>query len=108
MATLFSSAWWIPPCCGTGAGELGATVSVIDCKVWGTKGCMEREGRGHRCYTTINRRVVVLKTRALVSDNVAVTHSSVVFQTLAVLTPYFSRPRTRFFFFPGCFVIKKK
>lgn len=21
MATLFSSAWWIPPCCGTGAGE---------------------------------------------------------------------------------------
>jgi hypothetical protein len=22
MATLFSSAWWIPPCCGTAAGEL--------------------------------------------------------------------------------------
>lgn len=21
MTTLFSSAWWIPPCCGTGAGE---------------------------------------------------------------------------------------
>ena len=21
MSTLFSSAWWIPPCCGTGAGE---------------------------------------------------------------------------------------
>lgn len=21
MATLFSSTWWIPPCCGTGAGE---------------------------------------------------------------------------------------
>lgn len=51
MATLFSSAWWIPPCCGTGAGEWTTTVSVcltfsgIDCKVWrGTKGCME--GRG--------------------------------------------------------------
>ena len=22
MTTLFSAAWWIPPCCGTGAGEL--------------------------------------------------------------------------------------
>lgn len=21
MTTLFSSAWWIPPCCGTGAGQ---------------------------------------------------------------------------------------
>lgn len=21
MTTLFSSTWWIPPCCGTGAGE---------------------------------------------------------------------------------------
>lgn len=21
MTTVFSSAWWIPPCCGTGAGE---------------------------------------------------------------------------------------
>lgn len=28
MATLFSSAWWIPPCCGTGAGEWTTTVSV--------------------------------------------------------------------------------
>lgn len=26
MATLFSSAWWIPPCCGTAAGE--STLSV--------------------------------------------------------------------------------
>lgn len=26
MTTLFSSAWWIPPCCGTGAGEWTTTV----------------------------------------------------------------------------------
>ena len=25
LATLFSSAWWIPPCCGTGAGEYQQT-----------------------------------------------------------------------------------
>ncbi|XP_015706888.1 insulin-induced gene 1 protein-like [Coturnix japonica] len=23
IATLFSSAWWVPPCCGTAAGECG-------------------------------------------------------------------------------------
>uniref|UniRef100_A0A3Q3J7F0 Insulin-induced gene 1 protein n=1 Tax=Monopterus albus TaxID=43700 RepID=A0A3Q3J7F0_MONAL len=28
MTTLFSSAWWIPPCCGTGAGEQ-TTFSMI-------------------------------------------------------------------------------
>jgi hypothetical protein len=21
IATIFSSAWWVPPCCGTAAGE---------------------------------------------------------------------------------------
>lgn len=25
IATLFSSAWWVPPCCGTAAGECHAT-----------------------------------------------------------------------------------
>lgn len=44
MATLFSSAWWIPPCCGTGAGELTATVDKQS--FGGTKGRMERGGRG--------------------------------------------------------------
>lgn len=33
MTTLFSSAWWIPPCCGTGAGEWTADVCrvVLNC-----------------------------------------------------------------------------
>lgn len=31
MTTLFSSAWWIPPCCGTGAGESGPQPSVDQC-----------------------------------------------------------------------------
>lgn len=26
MTTVFSSAWWIPPCCGTGAGERDNTL----------------------------------------------------------------------------------
>lgn len=29
MTTLFSSAWWIPPCCGTGAGEGSTSHSVV-------------------------------------------------------------------------------
>lgn len=29
MTTLFSSAWWIPPCCGTGAGEESTSHSII-------------------------------------------------------------------------------
>lgn len=27
VTTLFSSAWWIPPCCGTGAGEWTAAIN---------------------------------------------------------------------------------
>lgn len=30
MATLFSSAWWIPPCCGTGAGESGPHNQLLE------------------------------------------------------------------------------
>lgn len=31
MTTLFSSAWWIPPCCGTGAGECVGIWSLSVC-----------------------------------------------------------------------------
>ncbi|XP_068603946.1 LOW QUALITY PROTEIN: insulin-induced gene 1 protein [Brachionichthys hirsutus] len=30
MATLFSSAWWIPPCCGTGAAVVGLLYPCLD------------------------------------------------------------------------------
>ncbi|XP_056155043.1 insulin-induced gene 1 protein [Lampris incognitus] len=30
MTTLFSSAWWIPPCCGTGAAVVGLLYPCID------------------------------------------------------------------------------
>lgn len=33
ISTLFSSAWWVPLCCGTAAGELQASTSV--CLVFG-------------------------------------------------------------------------
>ncbi|XP_061122130.1 insulin-induced gene 1 protein isoform X2 [Syngnathus typhle] len=30
MSTLFSSAWWIPPCCGTGAAVVGLLYPCLD------------------------------------------------------------------------------
>jgi hypothetical protein len=30
MSTLFSSAWWIPPCCGTGAGKFVYCKRYVD------------------------------------------------------------------------------
>ncbi|NXU15752.1 INSI1 protein, partial [Pardalotus punctatus] len=29
ISTLFSSAWWVPPCCGTAAGERGGGVECV-------------------------------------------------------------------------------
>ncbi|NXN74828.1 INSI1 protein, partial [Himantopus himantopus] len=35
ISTLFSSAWWVPPCCGTAAGERGDGAEFVTC-AWGS------------------------------------------------------------------------
>ncbi|CAB1349487.1 unnamed protein product [Coregonus sp. 'balchen'] len=70
MATLFSSAWWIPPCCGTAAAVVGLLYPCIDSHL-GEPHKFKRE------WASVMRCIAVF---------VGINHASALSLTLAALS----------------------